>query len=125
MNIPADMESRFAEFPPELRELVIFEMQAGNAIVAIANGDPAAPCGAHIQLQQAVKPERRRSTNGVVFFERHCAKYFGEFTTAERYFFVIEPPRPSEPIADMDAIRAELVARERASDEARFRDTYY
>ena len=111
MNIPADMESRFAEFPPELRELVILELQAGNAIVAIANGAPAPPCGAYIQLQQAVKPERRRSASGVVFFERHCSKYFGEFTTAERYFFVIEPPRASEPIADMDAIRAELVAR--------------
>lgn len=78
---------------------------AGNAITAIEHGFPAAPCGASIKLAQAVKEERRKSGEGYTFYARNTSSHSGEFTTAERHFFVLEPPLPPEPEPDMDAIR--------------------
>jgi hypothetical protein len=99
---------QLAEFPAPLRELVEAEIQAGNSIVAIEHGFPAAPCGASVKLVQAVKDERRRSLGEVRFYARNNSSYAGEFTTAERHFFVLEPPLPPEPDPDMDAIRKAL-----------------
>lgn len=99
---------QLAEFPAHLRALVQAELQDGNTIVAIENGFPAAPCGASVKLAKAVGPERRRSVGEVVFYARNNSSYAGEFTTAERHFFVLEPPLPPEPPPDMDAIRKAL-----------------
>ena len=105
MTLPAEFAREFATFPPELRKLVEAELKAGNAVVAIEHGFPAAPCGASIKLAQAVKAERRKSVGGVKFYARNNSDYAGEFTTEPRHFFVLEPPLPPEPYPDMDAIR--------------------
>jgi hypothetical protein len=62
MTIPDPYRQQLAEFPAPLRALVEAELQAGNSIVAIENGFPAAPCGASVKLAKAVQDERRRST---------------------------------------------------------------
>lgn len=105
MTIPDTFRQHLAEFPEPLRALVEAELEAGNTIVAIENGFPAAPCGASVKLAQAVAPERRRSTAEVSFYARNNPSYAGEFTTEQRHFFVLEPPLPPEPEPDMDAIR--------------------
>ncbi|MBL8002058.1 MAG: hypothetical protein JNL05_08870 [Flavobacteriales bacterium] len=99
---------QLAEFPAALRALVEAELQAGNSIVAIEHGFPAAPCGTSVKLANAVRDERRRSVGEVVFYARNNSSYAGEFTTRERHFFVLEPPLPPEPYPDMDAIRRSL-----------------
>ncbi len=96
---------QLAEFPAPLRALIEAELAAGNTIVAIENGFPAAPCGASVKLAKAVKDERRRSVGDVRFYARNNSSYAGEFTTEQRHFFVLEPPSPPEPEPDMDAIR--------------------
>jgi hypothetical protein len=103
--IPEPFRQRIAEFPAPLRQLIEAELQAGNTIVAIENGFPAAPCGASVKLAKAVQDERRRSTAEVSFYARNNSSYAGEFTTEHRHFFVLEPPLPPEPEPDMDAIR--------------------
>ena len=99
---------QLAEFPAPLRELVEAELRAGNSIVAIENGFPAAPCGASVKLAKAVSDERRKSHGEVDFYARNNSSYSGEFTTEQRHFFVLEPPLPPEPPPDMDAIRRSL-----------------
>ncbi len=105
MPIPSEFAKEFSSFPTALRELVEAELAAGNAIAAIEHGFPAAPCGASIKLAQAVKDERRKSGGGFAFYARNNSDHAGEFTTAERHFFVLEPPLRPEPEPDMDAIR--------------------
>ncbi len=99
---------QLAEFPAPLRELVEAEIAAGNSIVAIEHGFPAAPCGASVKLAKAVGDERRKSAGDVHFYARNNSSYAGEFTTEQRHFFVLEPPLPPEPPPDMDAIRKAL-----------------
>lgn len=108
MTIPEPFRQRIAQFPAPLRALVEAELQAGNSIVAIENGFPAAPCGASVKLAKAVQDARRRSVGGVEFYARNNSSYAGEFTTSQRHFFVLEPPLPPEPEPDMDAIRKAL-----------------
>jgi hypothetical protein len=96
---------QLAEFPAPLRELIEAELQAGNSIVTIEHGFPAAPVGASVKLAKAVQDERRRSNGEVKFYARNNSSYAGEFTTEQRHFFVLEPPLPPEPEPDMDAIR--------------------
>jgi len=108
MTIPEPIRQQLAEFPAPLRALVEAELQDGNSIVAIENGFPAAPCGASVKLAKAIGPERRRSVGEVVFYARNNSSYAGEFTTEQRHFFVLEPPLPTEPYPDMDAIRRSL-----------------
>ncbi|MBK8227786.1 MAG: hypothetical protein IPK70_11510 [Flavobacteriales bacterium] len=108
MTTSDHLRQQLAEFPASLRELVEAELQAGNSIVAIENGFPAAPCGASVKLAKAVHDDRRRSTAEVSFYARNNSSYAGEFTTAQRHFFVLEPPLTPEPPPDMDAIRKAL-----------------
>lgn len=103
--IPEPYTQQVAAFPAPLRELIEAELKAGNHIVAIEHGFPAAPCGASVRLAQAVGEERRRSVGEVRFYARNNNSYAGEFTTAQRHFFVLEPPLPPPPPPDMDAIR--------------------
>lgn len=105
MNLTTEQKKEFAKFPAPLRALVEAEIAAGNAIAAIENGFPAAPCGASIKLAKAVSDARRKSTREISFYERNNSSYAGEFTTKERHFFVLEPPLPPPPYPDMDAIR--------------------
>lgn len=108
MNLTPEQQKEFAKFPAPLRALVSAELAAGNTIAAIENGFPAAPCGACIKLTKTVSEANRKSTSEVKFYERNTSTYCGEFTTAERHFFVLEPPLPPPPYPDMDAIRKAL-----------------
>jgi hypothetical protein len=105
MNLTPEQQKEFAQFPAPLRALVEAELAAGNSIAALEHGFPAAPCGASLKLAKAVSETRRKSTDEVKFYARNNSSYAGEFTTAERHFFVLEPPLPPLPPPDMDAIR--------------------
>ncbi len=108
MNLTPEQQKEFAKFPAPLRALIEAELASGNAIAAIENGFPAAPCGASIKLAKAASNANRKSTSEVKFYERNNSSYAGEFTTAERHFFVLEPPLPPPPYPNMDAIRKSL-----------------
>ena len=53
-------------------------------------------------------------SNAVLHWVR--PKYSGEFTDADRFYFVLESPHAQAPAPDMDAIRRELEAKERAAN---------
>ncbi len=112
-------------FPAALRELIEAELNAGNTIVQQSNTFPAPPAGTWVMLEKPVTTRPRQTAEGVKFFERQSSTQSGEFFDADRFFFVLEPPIPPPPEADMDAIRAELKARERASDEAMYDRMYH
>ncbi len=116
MNLSGDDAREFASFPAVLRALVEGEVRAGNAVVEIGHGFPAAPCGAWVRLAGRVSTVPRKRTEALDFFERNTGAYSGEFTDAARHYFVLEPPIPPAPPPDMDAIRASIDARNRAAD---------
>ncbi len=115
-----DELSAWAAFPPALRELVEAELAAGNSIVEVSSTFPAPPAGAYVKLARPVTTRERASAPGVSFYDRNSSSYSGEFADERRFYFVLEPPRPPEPEPDMNAIRAEIEARQRAADAARF-----
>lgn len=120
-RIPAELEKEFATFPAALRKLVLAEIKAGNRVTGIEHGFPAAPCGASVRLARAARDSRRKSSGDVQFFARNTSSYAGEFTTAERHFFVLEPPAPPPAELDMNALRAEREAKQRAADAELYR----
>ncbi|MBL9167777.1 MAG: hypothetical protein JNN07_08550 [Verrucomicrobiales bacterium] len=122
MSIPVQYRERIAGFPLELRELIAAELQAGNEIVELASCFPAPPAGAYVKLAKPVTTHSRNSTPKLRFYDRNSSSYSGEFTDATRFFFVLEPPHPPQPPPDMDAIRAEIEARQKAADAALYRD---
>jgi len=91
MSIPAEFEKQFAKFPECLRKLVEAEIADGNSILEIRGGFPAAFCGDCLKLARQVAACRRESVGGVKFYERNNSDYFGEFTTEDRHFFILEP----------------------------------
>ncbi len=95
MTISTDFAREFATFPLELRKLVEAELKAGNAVVAIEHGFPAAPCGASIKLSQAVKAGRRKSVGGVNFYARNNSNYAGEWMRCA--IRALEKQRPGQP----------------------------
>lgn len=119
LGISGEYAQIVATFPLELQRLVADEIREGNAIESIEYGFPAAPCGASVKLARQVKIERRISASGVDFYARNSTQYSGEFTTSQRHFFVLEPPLPPEPLPDMDTIRAQMAASQRAADADR------
>lgn len=120
MGIPKEHESEFARFPAVLRELVTAELAAGNTVEEFGHGFPAAPCGAYIKLAREVTTRPRVKTADLHFYNRDRSNYSGEYTDAQRHFFVLEPAHPPPPPPDMDAIRAELEEKQRAADAARY-----
>lgn len=108
-----------ASFPAALRELIDAELKAGNTIIEVANRFPAPPAGAYVMLEKPISTRPRATAGGVTFFARNTSSYAGEFADPERFYFVLESPLPPDPPPDMDAIRAALYARQRASDAAR------
>lgn len=111
-----------APMPADLRELVEAELHAGNSIVEISSKPPAPPAGLCVMLARPVTTTPRASSATVRFVERALTYYSGEFSDLRRMFFVIEPPRPPSVEPDMNAIRDELEARERAANADRFRE---
>lgn len=112
----------YADFPDALRELIEAELKAGNQIVELSSTFPAPPAGAYVKLENPVTTRPRESSEGVSFYDRNSSSYSGEFTDAKRFYFVLEPPRPPEPEPDMDAIRAEMEARQAAADAQLYAD---
>lgn len=103
-----------ARLPEALRRLLDAELAAGNEIVELGYGFPAAPAGFYILLRKEVCSRPRESSDGVDFYDRDMPRYSGEYTTGPRHFFILEPPHPPKPEPDMDAIRAAMEARQNA-----------
>jgi hypothetical protein len=106
--VTVDDEARRAidALPPALRALLDAELAAGNAIVEVGHSFPAPPAGAYVRLARSVSTRPRASGGGIEFYDRDSSSYSGEFTDARRFYFLLEPPHPPPPEADMDAIRA-------------------
>lgn len=101
MNTQMELE----KFPEALKSLVEAELAAGNAVVEVGHSFPAPPVGAYIQLANKVTTRKRATIDGLEFYDRNNSLYSGEFTDAQRFFFVLEPPNPPPPEPDMDLIR--------------------
>lgn len=117
MSTLDDNLAEFQQFPEPLRMLVEAELRAGNEIIDFGHGFPAAPCGAYIKLARPVRTRERIATVELDFYDRNSSNYSGEFTDANRHFFVLEPPHPPEQPPDMQALRAAIDA-EYAANEA-------
>lgn len=98
-------KSELDDFPPLLRALLDAELAAGNAIVEIGHAFPSPPVGAWVKLAKPVSTRPRRSGDGLSFYDRNGSSYSGEWTDAQRYFFLLEPPVPPPPQPSMDEIR--------------------
>ncbi len=120
MKTAGPFAKEIAAFPAALRELIEAELRAGNKIVELSSTFPAPPAGAYVKLEYPVSTRPRKTAGNVNFYDRNSSSYSGEFTDAKRFYFVLEPPRPPEPPPNMDAIRAEIEARQRAADAERF-----
>jgi hypothetical protein len=112
MSLPSQWTQELAAFPAALRALIEAELAAGNEIVEISSSFPAPPAGAYAKLARPVSACPRASSKEIDFYDRNGPSYSGEFTDAKRFYFVLEPPRPPPPEPDMNAIRAEIQARQ-------------
>lgn len=122
MSFPEAYRAEIERFPKVLRELLAAELATGNEILEIGHSHPAPPVGAYVKLSRKVSTRPRRSGDGLDFYERQSSLSSGEFTDAKRFFFLLEPPDPPPGEIDMDAIRAERAAAERAEDARRERE---
>lgn len=117
MSPTHDQIRALAAFPPVLQDLVRAELAAGNSVVEIGAGFPAPPVGACVKLARRVCTRPRAPDDQIDFYERNSSLHCGEFTDEKRFFWVLEPPaEDAGQYPDMDAIRAELEARQRAAD---------
>jgi hypothetical protein len=123
MEIPAPFTKELAAFPAALLQLVNDELEAGNCIVGFVRAFPAPRDGVCVKLEKPVSTRARASSRGVIFREWNSLGHAGEFTDADRCYFVLEPPHPPSVEKNMDSIRAELDALERASRTSR--DLFY
>lgn len=105
MTITPEQEMELAKFPAMLRFLIETELASGNSIIEVGHSFPAPPVGAYIKLANKVSTRKRADGDGLSFYERNCSSYSGEFTDAQRFYFVIEPPNPPPAELDMDSIR--------------------
>ncbi|MBK8978317.1 MAG: hypothetical protein IPM29_20635 [Planctomycetes bacterium] len=119
MDLGPRPDEEIDALPRPLRDLLEAELAAGNAVAEVGHGYPAPPVGCYVRLARPVTTRPRASGDGIVFCERTGSSHAGEFADAQRHFFVLEPPRPSPPEPDMDAIRAALEARQLAADAER------
>lgn len=122
-STPAEHEQLLAQFPLELRELVAAELAAGNTIADVGHSHPAPPVGAFVKLARKATTVPSDKLAALRYRERPFSNsHGGEFSDPQGYFWVLEPPLPQS-VPDMDAIREELNARERAANASR--DKYY
>ena len=105
MTITPEQQIELVKFPTALRLLVEKELAAGNSIIEVGHGFPAPPVGAYLKLANKVSTRARATGDLLSFYERHSSSYSGEFTDAQRFYFVLEPPNPPPPEPDLDAIR--------------------
>ncbi len=105
MTITPAQQIELDKFPTALRLLVEQELAAGNSIIEFGHSFPAPPVGAYLKLANKVSTRARVTGDMLSFYERHNSSYSGEFTDAQRFYFVLEPPNPPPPEPDMDALR--------------------
>jgi hypothetical protein len=108
MELTKEQQKELAKFSPLLRELIDAELAAGNRITELGHGFPAPPIGAYLLLERKVSTRARAAGGGLGYRERQSSTCSGEFSDAERVYFVLEPPDPPPPEPDMDAIRKAL-----------------
>ena len=108
MTITLEQKMELAKFPAMLRFLIETELASGNTIIEVGHSIPAPPAGAYIKLANKVSTRARADGDGLSFYERNSSIYSGEFTDAQRFYFVIEPPDPPPAELDMDSIRKSL-----------------
>lgn len=111
MSLTPEQQKELARFPTVLRALIEAELAAGNAIDEIGHSFPAPPAGACFKLAKQVSVRPRASGDGLDFRERNSSTQSGEFTDAQRFYFILEPPVEAPPPPDMDAIRKALEPR--------------
>ncbi|GEP43625.1 hypothetical protein [Brevifollis gellanilyticus] len=116
MSLSDDQARAIAEFPAVLQQLIHAELAAGNSIDHLGGGFPAPPAGAMLKFTKKVTTRARVSDDEIDFRERNSSIQSGEFTDAKRFYFVVEPPDDPAAYPNMDAIRAEMEARQRAAD---------
>lgn len=120
-KIPPEHERDVAALPQVLRDLLLAELAAGNAIVEVGHTFPAPPAGAWFKLARPVSTRARASGDGIDFHDRGFPGHSGEFTDGKRFHFLLEPPHPPPEEPDMDAMRAAREARQRAADAELYR----
>lgn len=108
MSLTPEQQKELTSFPAALRALVEAELAAGNSIDEVGHGFPAPPVGAYLKLAIKVSTRPRETGDGLHFYERNGSSYSGEFTDAQRFYFVLEPANPPPPELDMDAARKAL-----------------
>ena len=122
MPFTDDELKEFAQFPELLRALIDDELAAGNAVLELGHGHPAAPYAAYLKLVNKVRTRPRATADGLLFREKlYSSSHSGEFTDDVGHFYVLEAPAPLPPDPDMNAIREELAERERRANADRFR----
>jgi hypothetical protein len=116
--IPDECAKKIAQFPAVLQKLISDELEAGNRIIEIGCGHPAPDDGACLKLANMISTRSRCSDDQLRFvFRDHSGTHSSEISDAQRVFFVFEPPLPNPgAYPDINAIRADLEARERASN---------
>lgn len=107
MTISKTHSIAISEFPTALQILIRAELAAGNSIAEISGGFPAPPVGACLKLAKRVTTRPHESDKEIQYCKRNRTDYSGEFTDAKRFFFVLEPPLPSDSDPDMNVLRAE------------------
>ena len=118
MPIPIAHQADADAMPPVLRELLDDELAVGNEIVEVGHSHPAPPVGAYFKLARAVSSRSRESGHGVDFSERHSSISAGEFTDANRRYWILEPPLASDAdYPDKDGIRVAAQPKPFAPDE--------
>lgn len=105
----ASWQAELARFPQALRALLEAELAAGNAVAEVTHDFPAPPVGACLMLARRVATRPRASADGLDFRPRQSSLTSGEWTDAERRFFILEPPDPPPDEPDMEAIRTAAV----------------
>jgi hypothetical protein len=118
LMIPDEFANAVAQFPAVLQKLIVDELDAGNRILEIGSGYPAPPIGVCLKLANRITTRPRCSDAQLKFvFRDHSGSHRSEITDSQKLFFVLEPPHPDAgAYPDMDAIRAEMEARQRAAD---------
>jgi hypothetical protein len=106
MPLTAEQRLELENFPLLLRYLLDQEMAAGNEIVDVCHGHPAAPIGAYVILNHPITTRSRKSGGGYRYRPESSSQCSGWFTDETGHFFILEPPDPNAgAYPDMDLIR--------------------
>ena len=105
-HITPAFRSDVAALPAPLRRLLDDELAAGNTITSVGHHHPAPLTGAFVMLARPITTRPRQHADELRFHDRNSSLYRGEFSDAQRHFFILEAPGPPPEEPDMDAIRA-------------------